>query len=134
MAIMKKVIFWSIFALSLLGNIITLSIVSYGYLKYRELFPSARMSNPNGALSPLSGSGNAIVNDVIDIDKDGFKNSYIVATYDGQRVVIQNINKIFSVSKKENIPLKPGDSIKVMEIKNETGNIKMVQHMLDPTK
>jgi hypothetical protein len=134
MATMKKAIVWAIFALSLLGNLITLSVAGYGFLKYREFFPSARSSNPNGALSPLSSSGNAVVDDIIDIEKDGFKNSYIVATYDGQRVVIQNINKIFNIDKKENIPIKTGDSIKVMEIKVEVGNIKTIQHMLDPMK
>ena len=131
---MKKVIFWSIFTLSLLVNIITISIVGYGYSIFRDIFPSARSSNPNGAFSPLSGSGNAVVNDVIDTDRDGYKSSYIVATFEGQRVVIQDIGKIFNNKKKENIQFKTGDSIKVMEIKTEVKDIKTVAYMLDPTK
>jgi hypothetical protein len=126
---MKKIIFAIIFSLSILGNIITIAVLGFMFYQVGKVLPSGN----GGLMKPWSGSGNAIVNDVISIDIDGYKSSHIIATYEGHKIVMENIRGEFDVKEGYMEP-NPGDSIKVLEMKFDAGGAKAVRYMVDVRK
>jgi hypothetical protein len=113
---MKNFFIRIIFALSILFNLITIFTILYGYSTFFKL----RHSD--------AGTNMAIVTDVINVDINGYKNSQIVALYDGNRIVIDNPG--FIMSSKYVTP-RIGSIIKIKISETSFGYVKMIRFSLD---
>jgi len=114
---MKKFVLWAILPLSLLGNVVSLSMVGYGYWAYHHFHRVV----PSGA------SDRAIITDIIDVNKDGYKNSHLIANYDGGRIVIDDPRVVMPI--KYQHP-KIGDAIQVQVSETNLAGMKMIRFSL----